>query len=93
MDKHTLGSWHIGVNSPDAVFSADGDFICNLGAHADANLIAAAPDLLAALEDARKFIVNGIELGYIHMPDPETPDRAHQTLPNIESAIAKARGE
>ena len=50
-------------------------------------------EILAALEDARQFIVNGVELGYIRMPDPETPDSAHQTLPNIEAAIAKALGK
>jgi hypothetical protein len=60
---------------------------------ANARLIAAAPELLEALEAARQFIRNGIELGYITMPDAGTPDSAHDTLPMIEAAIAKARGE
>ena len=60
---------------------------------ANANLIAAAPELLEALEAARIFIRNGIELGYIRMPDPDTPDSAHDVPPMIAAAIAKAKGE
>lgn len=40
-----------------------------------------------ALELAKKFIQNGVELGYIQMPDPETPDPAHETLPKIIAAL------
>lgn len=53
----------------------------------------AAPALLDALEKAKQFIENGIELGYIRMPDADTPDIAHNTLPMINAAIAAARGE
>lgn len=45
-------------------------------------------EALAALKAARQFIVNGIEFGYIRMPDADTPDTAHDTLPTIEAAIA-----
>lgn len=45
--------------------------------------------LLHALKLAREFIANGIELGYIRMPDLTTPDPAHETLPLIEAIIAK----
>lgn len=45
-----------------------------------------------APEAAREFIVNGIELGAIRMPDDDTPDTAHDTLPMIEAAIAAWRG-
>lgn len=48
--------------------------------------------LLEALENAKQFIENGIELGYIRMPDADTPDSAHNTLPMINAAIAAARG-
>ena len=44
---------------------------------------------LEALKVARQFIANGIELGYIRMPEPETPDPAHDTLPMIDRAIAE----
>lgn len=49
--------------------------------------------MLEALEHARLFIRNGIELGYILMPDADTPDPAHDTRPMIEAAIAAARQE
>lgn len=53
------------------------------------------PDLakqaLEALENSRQFIVNGVEFGYIRMPDRDTPDSAHETLPEIEAAIAALR--
>lgn len=50
--------------------------------------------LLAALKTSRQFIENGIEYGYIQMPDADTPDTAHQTLPLIEAAIlAATKGE
>ena len=44
---------------------------------------------LAALRAARHFIVNGVEQGFIRMPDADTPDSAHDTLPMIEWAIAE----
>lgn len=53
-------------------------------------MAAAAPDMLAALKRAEQFIVNGASLGFIRMPDPEAPDSAHDTLPAIQNAIAKA---
>lgn len=40
---------------------------------------------------AKQFIQNGVELGYILMPDAETPDSAHETLPLIIKAIAAIR--
>jgi acyl-CoA reductase-like NAD-dependent aldehyde dehydrogenase len=43
-----------------------------------------------ALKRAEQFIVNGTELGYIRMPDPETPDSAHETLPAIRAALVSA---
>lgn len=49
--------------------------------------------LREALEAARQFIRNGVEMGYIRMPDPETPDPAHDTLPMIEAALASLHQE
>lgn len=40
-----------------------------------------------ALRAAEQFIVNGIEMGYITMPDASTPDSAHETLPLIRAAL------
>ncbi|MQA53696.1 hypothetical protein [Pseudomonas piscis] len=42
----------------------------------------------ALLRLAREFIVNGVDLGYITMPDPETPDPAHDLLPKINAALS-----
>jgi hypothetical protein len=43
---------------------------------------------LDALKAAKQFIENGVEFGYIRMPDADTPDTAHDTLPKINAAIA-----
>lgn len=47
----------------------------------------AAPEMLKALKAAQMFIRNGRELGFIRMPDPETPDPAHLTPTLIDRAI------
>ena len=49
--------------------------------------------LREALEHARLFIRNGINLGYIRMPDADTPDPAHETLPMIDAALAASTGQ
>ena len=49
--------------------------------------------LVEALEHARLFIVNGIDLGFIHMPEAGTPDPAHETLPMIDAALAAHRAK
>ena len=51
-----------------------------------------------ALQAARQFIRNGIDLGFIRMPDDDTPDSAHETLPLVDRALAalaqqEAQGE
>lgn len=47
--------------------------------------------LADALRKAEQFIANGVELGFIRMPDAATPDPAHDTLPAIRTALAQAR--
>nr|WP_282103254.1 hypothetical protein [Pseudomonas sp. PNPG3] len=37
---------------------------------------------------ALQFIVNGVELGYIQMPEAETPDPAHDLLPKLQAALS-----
>ena len=53
----------------------------------------AHPDaaLVEALEHARQFIRNGIDLGFIRMPDADAPDPAHETLPKIDAALSTYR--
>lgn len=56
-------------------------------------VIAAVPDMVKALRAAQQFITNGIEFGYIQMPDPGTPDSAHDTLPMIDAVLRTIDGE
>lgn len=57
---------------------------------ADARLIATSPTLLAALKKAERFILNGIEFGFIRLPEPGDP--ALDTLAEIQAAIRQAEG-
>lgn len=45
--------------------------------------------LRTAAKHAVQFISNGVELGYIKMPDQDTPDPAHNTLLMLKVAIAQ----
>lgn len=45
-----------------------------------------------ALEKAQQFIVNGVEMGFIQMPEADTPDPAHYTLPLIGTTLSNIRG-
>lgn len=40
-----------------------------------------------ALERAEQFIVNGVDLGFIRLPDADVSDPAHDTLPAIRKAL------
>ena len=53
-------------------------------------LYAVNAELLEALKHADQFITNGIELGFIRMPDADTPDTAHKTPAIVRAAIARA---
>jgi hypothetical protein len=46
-----------------------------------------------ALEAAREFIRNGVEFGYIRMPDTDTPDSAHDTPKLIDEALAALQSQ
>lgn len=48
--------------------------------------ISKAPELLAALEAAREFIVDGMAMDFVGMPEDE------DVLEVIEKAIRKAKG-
>ena len=91
-----LGSWWIEEDDLAAFFRRriaivdDGAGIES--PDANARLIAAAPELLAALEEAKQFIQNGIEYGYINMPEKRDHDSATETPGKIEAAIRKAKG-
>ena len=50
----------------------------------------AVRSMIEALLDAREFIENGIEFGYIRMPDKEINDPASKTPDVINKALEKA---
>ncbi len=95
--KHTPGPWVLSTSADDEceveVVAPNSGWEtvspAPISSEANAHLIAAAPEMLDALESAEQFIQNGIELGYIAQPDPI--DSASQTLPKIKKAIAKAK--
>ena len=93
--KHTPGPWTVqpdwlGPTWGGRVYNEALDLIAEVEELNDARLIAAAPDLLEACKAAAHFIHNGIALGFIRMPDADTPDTAHGTPPMLAAAIAKA---
>ena len=92
MPTHTPGPWHIaedmrgiGNQHVSGVCDMVGNPVANCGTNAEANacLIAAAPDLLAALERARNHLI---------MSGTRQTD-APEALAQCVSAIAKAKGE
>lgn len=103
--SHTPGPWrlslHSGVSANGASIYAGKLRVATLPRaadrpydtkEADGHLIASAPDLLAALKCAHMFIRNGIEFGFIRMPDADCPDPAKETPGIVRAAIAKAEG-
>ena len=97
MSKHAPGPWGIthtalmGFRVSDSTGWGVAVVLKDANDEANARLIAAAPQMLEALEAARLFIENGIEMGYISEPHPGTPESA--TLPAIKAAIKAAKGE
>ena len=88
-NKHTPGPWGIEENEMlgrDIVADGLKAVICTQVYNpADASLIAAAPDMLEALEHAEKF-VSSFEL------DQDYTDGQVETINAIRTAIAKATG-
>lgn len=62
--KHTPGPWHVGMKPGPIVYGAKGAQVCDMRAEllpldeelANLRLILAAPDMLAALEQAEKAL-------------------------------------
>ncbi len=85
--------WRIATTS-NSCLGWHEDYYCeDIERAANGKLISAAPDLFDVAILARDFIQNGIELGFIQMPDAGTFDPAHETLPKILAAIAKVKGQ
>ncbi len=94
MSKHTPGPWHVNPRRLGTVEATDEfgtDVIATMGGGtsghpvANAVLIAAAPDMLNALEQAGAYV--GTALG------TEDDEEAQQLFDVIYSAIRKAKGE
>lgn len=83
-DDYTQRQTNIGVLIDGHVYEL-GD-VNNERNRINANLIAAAPELLAALEAAREFIIDGMAMGFVGMPEDE------DVMEVIEKAISKAKG-
>jgi len=49
-------------------------------------------ELVEGLNRVDSFISGGIALGFIRMPDPKTPDVAHEVPPLVKALIAKHTG-
>lgn len=73
------------LDSPARRLAAPG--LANM-ARAAIPLAEAQERCVEALRLAEEFIANGIELGFIRMPDADTPDPAHKALPTIRAALA-----
>ncbi len=85
--EHTKGPWHVGITDSQSV-RADGLLVATMACQrkewqANARLIAAAPELLEALERAVDIIQG------------EWPEEqwAEQGMPAMLAAIKKAKGE
>lgn len=101
--KHTPGPWTWECESgewPDhALIGRDGDSVMSwdfdlgfsFGEAADQHLIAAAPDMLEALERIEKWFDTDVEILDAMSPDERADhERQHQM---IRDSIAKARGD
>ena len=98
--RHTPGPWEIVApalqKTGARIGGKNGEFICDISRHDgnkfwyhewDARIIAAAPDLLAALENARNV------LAAIATGDLATIERDSPALAQCRAAIAKAKGD
>lgn len=95
MSAPTPGPWETSVNDEgqwDVCAEGGGDMVADLAdcpesAEANARLIAAAPDLLAAL----RLTISALSLSTTHIPADR--ELVRQALRNAFSTIAKAEGK
>lgn len=84
--QHTPGPWTISGMSTINTLGGNKTYIASIAKndrHANARLIAAAPDLLATLEKVDAYLA----------PDKNDDDEWHEIRAIIQTAIAKAKGE
>jgi hypothetical protein len=102
MTDYTPGPWHYATKGPGLLgaFAGD-DLIVGVASsdnqEANARLIAAAPDMLALLENVVPVIESSIRVGKgFSDPEPwlvEQIEYLDGLLADVHAAIAKARGE
>ena len=90
--QHTPAPWSLGSNGASTkVVDADGKAVCMVTYrkdHWNGDLLAAAPDLLAAAQCALADFE-----GILPEFDPEREHPAWETLAELRAAITKATGE
>lgn len=80
--KHTSGPWRTAEHDDCEIYADDGSFIGTVAQPENGPIVAAAPDMLGALEVAEATIVR-----------LNRHDSANGTLDVIRAAIRKAKGE
>lgn len=99
MSEHTPGPWDVKTreqweggydffSGPDGAFT----FMADVEPE-DATLIAAAPDLLAALELVRSIIVEGAAVGFNPLDGGDWAERLYRSQSTTAAAVKKAGGD
>ena len=89
--QHTPGPWHVGMKPGPIVYGPNGEQVASLVVpmlpeeenRANAHLIAAAPELLAALRDV---------IGWIPGSSAWHTDAARKSVENARAVLAQATG-
>lgn len=92
---HTPGPWHVYSRNSLCVESATGNIaLVNLAraSEADARLIAAAPDLLAALKDLADWLAYGLNKADGAEPTAEDHAACERVAAQARAAVDKAEG-
>jgi hypothetical protein len=99
-NKHTPGPWEVDYSGPARLEIKGGEqsiALCNMQCddgdvdEANARLISAAPELLAACTDAER-VING-PIAELLTGDSMSDTGAYEALRLLQEAIRKARGE
>lgn len=99
MSAHTPGPWRVDGNTDIRVHSIGGKYVARIFSllgtdserdrvteQANAQLIAAAPDLLTAAKEIEALVAAHV------YPQPDKPDSKWAKLVRLREAIAKAEG-
>ena len=87
MNSHTPGPWWFAADAPNTYAVGHGDLeLCGGLRRHNARLIAAAPDLLDALQMAKAWVAQ-----YHNKPGHDAASRCMSAV--IDAAIAKATGD